>query len=435
MPISYLLLIAESGGERLLGHDGALPCVQIAYDFWWQDVAHINKAVREQLGMEITTLSCFQIFGNEGVAGSRFYYAVERLDENVGLSEGVGWVDADSLESIEEREVGWRWLESKKGDVVPWYRHGWRSSALDWAKGVARSNGLRLLSEPEQLRSWERSSLWRLNTVEGRYYFKAVPPIFAHEPALTQLLGKLNKNWFAPALAIAPQHGWLIMGDAGPQTLLGDKDAAKWEAALRVYAEMQISLIPATSQLLAIGLPDRRVNGFGERVNKLLADTDALRSGPAGLSIEEIERLRGQLGELQDAIELLASSSIPVSLEHGDFAPGQIVTGDDGKYRFIDWSDSSVAFPFLSMLFFWAELKGEFENYQDVRLRLRDAYLEPWTALRPKAELDLLFEAAMRVAPFHHALIYYCDVLPGMKAKWEMERMLQYYLRLAWRTE
>jgi len=46
-------------------------------------------------------------------------------------------------------------------------------------------------------------------------------------------------------------------------------------------------------------------------------------------------------------------------------------------------------------------------------------------------ELVELYELAMAVSPLHHALIYHRTILPSMVMKWEMERMLPYYLRLA----
>ena len=63
-------------------------------------------------------------------------------------------------------------------------------------------------------------------------------------------------------------------------------------------------------------------------------------------------------------------------------------------------------------------------------MRLRQAYLEPWTAYAPMSKLAALYALAQKVAALHHALIYHRDILPHMQARWEMERMLPYYLRI-----
>lgn len=440
MTSTYYALIADPTGKHILmsptESGWTLPRLPIAEDFWWQDVGPVNRAAHAQWGWRVNTLNCVHIIGVEGDEAAKLIYALEPHALNGYTPDGTRWVETDAVRTLtlvwpEQPDLIAIWLASQKTTLVPWYRPGWREGALRWAQTQLAQHGLVLSAEPEQVRSWERSSLWRFPTLGGAAYFKAVPAMFAYEPRLSQALADWLPGRCAPVLTIEPTQHWLLLGDAGPRSLLRDRDVTNWEAALRQYAELQIALTSRVNDLLALGVPDRRLEVLPERLETLLADTAALKNSPAGLSDDEIAALRKRRPEFLAACRTLAASPIPATLEHGDFASGQIIAAPNGEYKFIDWSDSSVSFPFLSLLFFWAELEGELDNPLETRLRLRDAYLEPWMAYASTRELVELYELAMAVSPLHHALIYHRTILPSMVMKWEMERMLPYYLRLA----
>jgi len=431
MTSEYYALISDETGSRVLATPGdageMLPQLNIQESFWWQDVGPVNRAAREQLDITATTLCCFRLIGDEGMAGSRFYYAME-LGEDMANGQ---WAEAEALTLPEQRAIAAEWLTQLPKVGVSRYRPGWRDNALRWVGDQLAGHGPTLTAAPEQVRSWERSSLWRLHTTRGTFYFKAVPEMFGSEPVLSQKLAEWQPAHCPPVLAIDETRCWMVVGDAGQHSLLRDPDTARWEAALRRYAGLQIALTKHIDDLLSLDLPDRRLETLPDRINALLADTVALKNSAVGLSEEEIATLRAAAPEFEAACRELAASGIPASLEHGDFAPGQIMFDDEGEYKFIDWSDNSISFPFFSLLFFWSELKGELADASKARLRLRDAYLEPWTKFAPMPELVRIYELAQRIAPLHHALIYHHWILPGMAARWEMERMLSYYLRIS----
>jgi hypothetical protein len=81
-----------------------------------------------------------------------------------------------------------------------------------------------------------------------------------------------------------------------------------------------------------------------------------------------------------------------------------VLVGDG--YRFFDWGDASVAHPFAVLLI---AMRIAAERYDlkpgDAGLaRLRDAYLEPWTAYGTRAELAAQVEPAVQVAKVSRAL-------------------------------
>ena len=223
----------------------------------------------------------------------------------------------------------------------------------------------------------------------------------------------------------------MLMPDVGGPTLDTLPDVARWEEALRHFARAQISLVDQVEGLLALGCPARPLEQLADHIDALLANTPAmLLDQPGGLSGDQIDALRARAGQFKAMCADLACYDIPETLEHGDFAPGQIVLVGD-SYVFIDWSDSSIAHPFFSLNFFsdLTELNHYLPDVPGLRLRLRNAYLEPWSGYEPVDRLIQAYEIAQPLSALHHAVTYHRYILPNMANKWEMQRMLPFYLK------
>jgi aminoglycoside/choline kinase family phosphotransferase len=232
----------------------------------------------------------------------------------------------------------------------------------------------------------------------------------------------------AAVLAHDSARGLLLLDNAGERSLAEVSDPAVWAHALTRLAELQIALTQRLPDLLQLGVPDRRIDQLPSWMDALLADEPALRRSPAGLTTEEIIALRALRPMLQATCATLLAGAVPASLEHGDCFPTQILLAGD-RPVVIDWSDSSVSHPFFS-LGFLIEPECPRPESDEPDVLLRQAYLAPWEAFAPHDELERLFDAALLLAPLHHALIYHRTILPAMENGWEMERMLPYYLRL-----
>jgi len=140
----------------------------------------------------------------------------------------------------------------------------------------------------EEVEAWvgaplEQIRLWPLSAVLGDddVVFKAVFPLFAHEPAITEALG-------APrVLRSDHERGWMLM------ERLDGEDADDHAAALRELARVHREWASRVDEALALGAHDRR-----------------------------------------------APSALPHTLIHGDFHPGNVL-----GTTIIDWSDAAVANP------------------------------------------------------------------------------------------
>ena len=67
--------------------------------------------------------------------------------------------------------------------LQPWEHAGWFATVVDWIEATLPGT-LRI----DQFATWAVSTLHRVETAAGRYYFKAAPALFRHEAVVTEML-------------------------------------------------------------------------------------------------------------------------------------------------------------------------------------------------------------------------------------------------------
>ncbi len=450
MRYEYHIVVGQPGAGRLLllpaERGWRLPRFSAGERRFWQEIGHVSAWLRAGLGAPATTLRCLAIDYSPDDELVSLVYAAALDDPAWPGPPGARWAAPDELPGLALADEGHRapmaeWLAWYAGGAppatrAPWYMPGWDRAAATWAAEALASSGLPPTGPAEPLRAWQRAAIVRLPTAEGPAYLKAVPPVFGHEPALTAALAAADPARFARPVAIDQGRGWLLMRELRGRSLAGlrsDEDVPRWQAALASFAEVQIATAARLDELRALGVPERPLATLAARLAPLLADTAATLPGsPAGLSDAERASLRALAPRLQGMADALAAFGLPAALEHGDFWAGQVVAGADG-FGFLDWSDSSLAHPFFSLLLFLVEIEDFFPRVPGVRERLRDAYLEPWAARARGVDLAAAFELAQPLAALHHALGYHTAVLPSVEVRWELELMLPFYLKMALR--
>ncbi len=439
MPSSYIhfLLIPHPTESQILLLSGetthTLPRYETSEPHFWQTVAPVNQLALDKLGLRITTLRCLKTdFADDCVT---MFYAMDgsHIPADWTPPDGMKWVAEDVLPELppEQKAVVDEWVQWK-GDVnairTEWYRPGWFAKTIAWIEEQFDDRGILLTAPIEQLRSWERSAILRAQTSFGTIYFKALPGMFRHEAPLVKWLAHNDPDAFPKPILVDGWRRWLLMPDYGTQTLDDISEFARWEAAFRQFAELQISLSVRLNELIGLGCPDRRLYTLAASIESLLmSSAESLSGSGLKISVDELERLRTRIPEFKQACAALSAYSIPASLEHGDFWAGQVVV-NGGKVVFIDWSDSSVSHPFFS-LYFLNDANIKLPAVPDVQERLRDAYLQPWRAYEPLDKLIQAYDLAMLLAPLHYALIYQRHILPQMQNQWEMNSMIPFYLR------
>ncbi|HEY6404398.1 MAG TPA: phosphotransferase [Blastocatellia bacterium] len=403
-------------------------------------IGHINQTASSQLGLAVTVLRCVHNTYDPEADTASSVYLVENHLESWEPPSGA-WVSRDELTKLhlqrqDHRDVLEDWFdEVETGDLplsrAPWALQDWFDRASTWIYAQLHDRGIQPTGPIEQLRNWGISCILKVSATRGDVYFKAVPEFLTNEPALVEFLSENLPLFSLEPLAVDVDRRWMMTWDMRGKTLSDIPDLERWEEAMRAYAQLQIKFIERKQELLTLSCPYRDLAILQQQTDKLLADTDALKSGNNyGLSDLQIEEIRNYAPTLKTMCQELASIDLPYTLEHGDFWGGNISMRDN-DFIFFDWSFSCVAHPFFSLGAlvpdpdYTPRVPGAAE-------RLRDAYLKEWAGYRSEVELLKAFELSQPLGLMHSALTFYEYVLPGLepKAKAEMENMIGLYLRL-----
>jgi hypothetical protein len=265
-----------------------------------------------------------------------------------------------------------------------WTDPAWLAESRAWIDAELAGLGLAVSGAVEQphVRPW--STVLRIPTTAGDVWFKASMPAVAYEVGVLPVLVARRPDRLPRLLATDRDRGWMLQADGGTrlrELLAEHPDPSRWEAVLPLYADLQLAVAADRDEILAAGAPDRRLARLPALYEDLLARQRSL-------SADELSRL----GELAPTVSRLcgelAAHELPETIQHDDLHDGNVFVRD-GAYVFFDWGDSCVAHPFFTLHVTMRVLAynlGVEEGAPELD-RYRDAYLEPWTSLRTRAEL------------------------------------------------
>ncbi|HKZ08565.1 MAG TPA: aminoglycoside phosphotransferase family protein, partial [Methylomirabilota bacterium] len=310
-----------------------------------------------------------------------------------------------------------------------WMRPGWRARALRWAERRVGARAIRII----QLRTWEGSAVLRLTTRRGAYVLKAVEPPCDHEPRFTRWLARRFPARIAPVVAVGAGGRWLLMRAVQGRPLAESRRLADWMRAAREYGRLQRALVGDAALSRALGHRRRDLVWLGRVLPRLLADSRALAVGArARLRPREIARLRALGPDLRARWRALSRLGVPLALDHGDFWASNVLLGRRGPV-FLDWEDAVLSHPFWGAFMLpWSH--GFWDRWGHrgaAAARVRAAYLEGWAGAKGTPRDEPAFALARRLAPLHHAAIWWRDVVPHLTTSLETAELMPFFLRRA----
>jgi hypothetical protein len=292
-------------------------------------------------------------------------------------------------------------------------RAAWLVEVRNWIDERLRAHGMSRTSDVETLRERPWSAVYRCATSAGLVYFKAASPGSWHEPALVVESSLSFPDLVPPPLAVDPSRGWLLTRDYG-QSLRHAFDQERRGATLhRVladYARMQIASADIIDRLIALGVPDRRVEPLPELLLNLVRDDRAICLGrEKGLTAAERDAVLATIPQFRECCTMLASTPCAAALDHDDLHDDNIFVGstDDRASRICDWGDANITHPFCSLLVTCNIAVDDFTTPvgREQTRALRDAYLAPWREiLTGETSADVLLDRAMWVGHVVRAL-------------------------------
>lgn len=286
-----------------------------------------------------------------------------------------------------------------------WASPAWLDAASIFIDETLRANGHELTGPVtlSRIRPW--AALLEAPSTSGRVWLKAACPRTAFEVALYRPLHAIVPDQVLAPLGLDDERGWLVLPDGGSllgQSYKGDALASALELIMPRYAELQLKLMPHTATLVSLGVTDMTPAVMPSRFEEGLAvGRKYLKRAGSPVEWQEFTAVAA-LGPrfAQWCAELAQAPGAP-SLDHNDLHPWNVFAASKpDTARFFDWGDSVIAHPFASLLVLLPTLQHALETGPDDPrvLRVRDAYLEPFTHLASHRELLETATLARRVA-------------------------------------
>lgn len=291
-----------------------------------------------------------------------------------------------------------------------WTEAAFHADVTDWVRARCREAGIVLTGTWEQPHCRPWSSTIRFDTDRGALWFKVNGSGTRYEPALLAALSRFVPDLVPELLAVDTARGWSLCRDAGPlmRSVAPATDLwPHWERVLPRYAAAQIELSNHRDVLLATGIRHLSPHTLPTTIRTLHDELARTAPDEGGLTPAQSRALTSAFGRFDAWCAELASSAIPDSLQHDDLHSANICWPGAGA-RVIDWGDASWSTPIGTMV---ATLNSvtyhAATTLDDLRVvRVRDAYLAPFTAFATHAELVHLVGVVRRVGALSRALSY-----------------------------
>lgn len=409
-----LLLTYGTNGFSLPSYEPELAHVAV--------VGHINEFLKEHFQLKTNVLRCYRQLENMRI------YEVEILEEGNAQSANHVWLTLSQSSDLkkwnsDDQTILKTWMATQRSAEIPWFHEGWRDQMERWAANVLSNSSLAFA----QIRSWERSALFRIVSDTQNYYFKAVPDVFDHEPLLSDYLFQHYPLYVPEIVQVEPNKNWYLMREIQGSLLGKTEKIACWRQAIEQLAVMQKQSTFHIDELRKRSCPVRPVAKVIKSYVK--SSLDGLY-GSHQISRETYQKLNSSIPTIINICDKVEKSNIPLALEHGDFFGGNIIV-QKGQPVIYDWSDCTLSHPFLSIMVILKEVEQLFSV--EVAQSLLNDYLEKWSCFDSKSHLIEEYNWMKAIAPVYYLTIYQTFIFPAFKDNWDKQQVIEGYI-MEWLT-
>jgi hypothetical protein len=275
-----------------------------------------------------------------------------------------------------------------------WEQPDWLRQVSDWIYAEVKRQSLKIVGVIEQPHIYPWSTVLRVPTDEGTLFFKATAAETIYEAVLTQKLTEWYPDCMPELIAVDTARGWMLMRDGGEPlraSIRPTQDIKPWNPVIARYSQVQVGLSEHVSEMLALGVPDCRLEALPAIYANLLVDEESLMiDQEKGLTSTELKSLQDLAPRFKQICAELAAYRIPASLNQGDFHDGNTLL-KNGRITFFDWGDANVTHPFVSLrtCFVSIEIALQLDDYAftSEMATLLDRYLEYWHKFASKENL------------------------------------------------
>ena len=371
-PVTVHLLVQGSGGDVLLGPDGAVPTCEPAIEDGERLVSALQRHLRGAWTVDPVILEAYLPPAVGGGAGRACLAILDSPAAGWTVPDGCRWGSNPSPlpAGLRVRAQTWRseWAGGLKPPILRprWSRPGWHARAVAWIDARLAELGRPRTGPVTLVRLWSLSAMMRAPTDVGSAWFKAVFPHFEQETRVTPLLAEHVTGLVPGVLASDPHEGWLLLEEAGTPP---SRERVGDDLILGSFDQLsraQEQLLSHSRGLEDAGCPRRPLAALADDLEQALGEWVELGGDP-----EPPARMSAIVGWVRATASWIDGLGWADTLIHGDFHPGNLLVGPGGT-RIIDWSDAAISSPVVEM----APWMGQ------VRPGLRSAGWDAWlTAL------------------------------------------------------
>ncbi|HEY5030938.1 MAG TPA: aminoglycoside phosphotransferase family protein [Actinomycetes bacterium] len=362
---------AASGHETVLG---ALPAFDVDVPYWPETRSVVDGA-RLGHGVDVTVLRVLPAPpGTDPMGGAVAYLAEVSRPPDVPLAPWPG----DALAPDLLRQT--------------WAAPGGPDADLAWADAVLAERGTPRAGRPEQVKSWNLSSVHRLPLPDGAAWLKVVPSFFAHEGAVLARLARLGAVGVPGLLA---HDGPRVLLDESPGADCYDATGPRLLDMVELLVGLQAAWVDHVDELIGLGAVDCRAPALTR------AAVDTYQRTAAGLDHSTLECLEPLLAGLEDRFAAVAACGVPDTLVHGDFHPGNLIGGSSGApLVLLDWGDCGAGHPLLDQAAFTGRLGAA-----DLAA-VRGTWARLWREAVPGSEPERAAGLLAPIAALRQATVY-----------------------------
>ncbi|MDE5413307.1 phosphotransferase [Alkalihalobacterium chitinilyticum] len=404
-----ILVIADKNGISLPSYKPIISHVAVTN--------HINRYLEKEYNIKTNVLKCFSQKGEQRV------YIIELLRRDTLVSSKTRWLQITDINQFDgfsrwENEILQEWLSPSNETLFPWFMIGWRNKMEMWLENIIPDESISI----EQVRNWERSALFKVDTARKSYYFKAVPNIFSHEPSISLFLFQNHPSDVPEIINIEVEKKWYVMKAIRGPLLGRTKKMEYWKQSILRLADIQKHSALHRNELEKLKCPIRPIPNI---LQDYLDGSLQQLANKNEISSETYNKLITSAPIILEKSRSLISTKVPLSLDHGDFFGGNIIV-QNGKPIIYDWSDCSLSHPFLSIVVFLEEVEHLFS--QKISLTLLDEYLNKWTVFNSKEKLVQEFELVKLIAPAYYLTVYQTFIFPSFHDNWDKQQIIDGYV-------
>lgn len=290
-------------------------------------------------------------------------------------------------------------------------REEMKERALQWALEYLVAHSELKIVRHEKIVETSYSMVHKITTTQQIVYLKQIPESLSLE---SKTLTYLNQHGCHNIPALIAENKILncfLMTSCGDDTLrhlFQEKvDLNILNAGIHNYTNIQRISECEVPQLLALGIPDWRLEQFPSLYYQLIKQEELLMSD--GLSEEELIQLNNSHRICINLCEALSQFRLPETINHCDFHENNMLLNKKtGEISIIDWGETVISHPFFSLngclwnMTYFYQIKQTDKIYRDLQLQC----IAPWLDLYDGNHLLKALNSANQLNGIFAALSY-----------------------------